>query len=95
MCAAIKGDTIENNLPQKEATPDAVPRMGAGNASGVQPYNTALNMLARNQSQLFRLCRRCETSESSVRSGMLLFSSSWLGMTHHLKRKLAFEKSIP
>ncbi|KAH9843423.1 hypothetical protein Tdes44962_MAKER07430 [Teratosphaeria destructans] len=29
-----------NNLPQKLATPHAVPRIGAANTSGVQPYST-------------------------------------------------------
>lgn len=43
-CWAISGLTIPNSLPQKLAIPHAVPRIGAGNASGVQPYRTALNM---------------------------------------------------
>jgi hypothetical protein len=34
---AISGLTIPANLPQKLAIPHAVPRIGAGNASGVQP----------------------------------------------------------
>lgn len=43
-CAAISGLKILNNLPQKLATPLAVPRTGAGKASGVHPYRTALNI---------------------------------------------------
>jgi hypothetical protein len=35
---------MPNNLPQKLAKPHAVPLIGAGNASGVQPYSTALNI---------------------------------------------------
>jgi hypothetical protein len=30
--------------PQKDASPDPVPRTGAGKTSGVHPYSTALNM---------------------------------------------------
>jgi len=41
---AMIGLTIPKSLPQKLAMPQAVPRIGAGNASGVQPYSTALNM---------------------------------------------------
>ena len=37
-CVPIRGETMLNNLPQKLATPQAVPRIGAGYASGVQPY---------------------------------------------------------
>ena len=32
-----------NSRPQKLAIPQAEPRIGAGNASGVQPYRMALN----------------------------------------------------
>ena len=39
----MSGDTIPNSLPQNPAMPHAVPRIGAGNASGVHPYSTALN----------------------------------------------------
>lgn len=35
--AATNGATMLASLPQKLATPDAVPLTGAGNASGVQP----------------------------------------------------------
>jgi hypothetical protein len=47
---AISGLTIPNNLPQKLAIPQAVPLIGAGKASGVQPYRTALNMLWKKYS---------------------------------------------
>jgi hypothetical protein len=40
----MSGLIIPNSLPQKLAIPQAVPRMGAGNASGVHPYKTALNI---------------------------------------------------
>lgn len=43
-CWAIRGLTMPNSRPQNPASPQAVPRIGAGNASGVQPYRTALNM---------------------------------------------------
>jgi hypothetical protein len=43
-CWAMSGLIIPNSLPQKLAIPQAVPRMGAGNASGVHPYKTALNI---------------------------------------------------
>lgn len=52
-CCAINGLTIPNNLPQKLAKPHAVPLIGAGNASGVQPYKTALNMLWKKYSMTF------------------------------------------
>ena len=42
--AAIKGETILKSRPQKLASPAAVPLIGAGNASGVHPYKTALNI---------------------------------------------------
>ena len=42
--AAINGETILKSRPQKLASPAAVPRIGAGNASGVHPYRTALNI---------------------------------------------------
>jgi hypothetical protein len=35
---------MPNSLPQKLAIPHAVPLIGAGKASGVHPYSTALNM---------------------------------------------------
>lgn len=35
--APIKGETMANRRPQKLATPAAVPRIEAGNASGVHP----------------------------------------------------------
>ena len=35
---------MPNSLPQKLAIPHAVPLIGAGKASGVQPYKTELNM---------------------------------------------------
>lgn len=35
--APIKGDTIAKRRPQKLAIPAAVPRIDAGNASGVHP----------------------------------------------------------
>lgn len=35
---------MPNRRPQKLATPQAVPLIGAAKASGVQPYKTALNM---------------------------------------------------
>lgn len=38
------GAMMPNKRPQKLATPHAVPLIGAANASGVQPYRTALNM---------------------------------------------------
>jgi hypothetical protein len=41
---AISGLTIPNKRPQKLAIPHAVPLIGAGNASGVHPYSTALNI---------------------------------------------------
>ena len=40
----MSGLTIPNSLPQKLAIPHAVPLMGAGKASGVQPYKTELNI---------------------------------------------------
>lgn len=43
-CCAISGLMIPNNRPQKLAMPHAVPLIGAGKASGVHPYKTALNM---------------------------------------------------
>lgn len=43
-CCAIRGLMMPKSLPQKLAIPHAVPRMGAGNASGVHPYSTALNI---------------------------------------------------
>ena len=43
MCCAMSGATIPNNRPQNEATPHAVPRIGAANTSGVQPYSTTQN----------------------------------------------------
>jgi hypothetical protein len=43
-CCAISGLTIPNSLPQKLAIPHAVPLIGAGKASGVQPYKTELNI---------------------------------------------------
>lgn len=49
---AINGLTIPNSRPQKLATPHAVPRTGAGNASGVHPYSTALNMLWKKYSKV-------------------------------------------
>ena len=42
--AAINGETILKSRPQKLASPAAVPLIGAGNASGVHPYRTALNI---------------------------------------------------
>ena len=42
--AAINGETILKSRPQKLASPAAVPRIGAGNTSGVHPYRTALNI---------------------------------------------------
>lgn len=44
-CAPINGEMIAKRRPQELAMPAAVPRIDAGNASGVHPYNTALNML--------------------------------------------------
>ena len=52
-CAPINGDTIPKSRPQKLATPAAVPRIGAGKASGVHPYSTALNMLWKKYSNAF------------------------------------------
>ena len=43
-CAATSGAMIDDSLPQNDARPHADPRTGAGNASGVQPYKTALNV---------------------------------------------------
>ena len=43
-CCAISGLTMPKSLPQKLAIPHAVPRIGAGKASGVHPYSTELNM---------------------------------------------------
>jgi hypothetical protein len=43
--ATISGESIENTLPQKLATPFAVPRTGAGKHFAVHPYNIALNIL--------------------------------------------------
>ena len=36
-CAPIKGETMAKRRPQKLAMPAAVPRIDAGNASGVHP----------------------------------------------------------
>lgn len=41
----INGATTLLSLPQKLASPLADPRTDAGNASGVHPYNIALNEL--------------------------------------------------
>lgn len=51
--AAINGETMLNKRPQKLASPAAVPLIGAGNASGVHPYSTALNMLWKKYSIAF------------------------------------------
>lgn len=53
-CPAISGLKILNSLPQKLATPLAVPLTLAGNASGVHPYSTALNMLWKKYSMVLR-----------------------------------------
>lgn len=42
--AATRGATIDDSRPQNDASPHAEPRTTAGNASGVQPYNTALKV---------------------------------------------------
>lgn len=47
---AMIGVMMENNRPQKLAIPLAVPRTDVGKTSGVQPYNTALNMLWKKYS---------------------------------------------
>jgi hypothetical protein len=41
---AVRGAIIPKRRPQKDASPEPVPRTGAGKTSGVQPYSTALNM---------------------------------------------------
>ena len=51
---AMMGDIMAKRRPKKLAMPHAVPLMGAGNASGVQPYRTALNMLWKKYSIAFR-----------------------------------------
>lgn len=51
---AIKGLKMENNLPQQLAIPLAVPLTSAGNASGVQPYKTELNMDWKKYSMTLR-----------------------------------------
>lgn len=53
-CAPINGDTMLNSRPQKLATPHAVPRIGAGYASGVQPYSTELNIDWKKYSMILR-----------------------------------------
>ena len=53
ICAPIRGAMMAKRRPQKLATPAAVPRIDAGNASGVHPYKTALNMLWKKYSIAF------------------------------------------
>lgn len=53
-CCAISGLTIPKSLPQKLAIPHAVPRMGAGKASGVHPYSTELNMDWKKYSMMLK-----------------------------------------
>lgn len=48
-------DTEHSSEETAPPTPDAVPRMGAGNASGVHPYRTALNMLWKKVHEAERL----------------------------------------
>lgn len=52
--AARMGDTIPKRRPQKLASPDAVPRTGAGKTSGVHPYSIALNMLWKKYSIILK-----------------------------------------
>lgn len=44
-CEPAMGAMIEKERPQKLANPHADPLTEAGNASGVQPYKTTLNIL--------------------------------------------------
>jgi hypothetical protein len=50
----MSGLTIPNSLPQKLAMPQAVPRIGAGKASGVHPYSTALNIDWKKYSMILK-----------------------------------------
>lgn len=53
-CCAVSGAMMLNSRPQKLARPQPVPLIGAAKTSGVQPYRTALNMLWKKYSIMFR-----------------------------------------